>query len=684
MKYTMTKLPALLLLLAGIFLLALAACGPTSSTGTGGTGGLDPASAAYITIAAAERSTAVAANATATAQAAAVQGTAQAIHAQETQAAAIAQATAAQATVVSDDMTRMAVIATATRSRELDAADDARIEIELAARNSSLEAANAINAQIVADNQRRLDDDAQQRATDAKLQAARSILLMVVIALMSIVIFVTLVVIILDRFHKMRRREEAMKILQGGLPQPTQPQRAQIPATAAPRAPAVGLTVTTPNANGHSNGNGYGNGHPRLNALPPAQRTAILQDTAAQLHGLEANWQQFARWRQPDRVVIGVGVNGPIIFDLALLPHIFAAGASRKGKSSLVRVYLAYIATCGYNVVILNERSSDFAGLESMPNVMNLRGFTQAQRLSLAQNTFEAAVVEMNRRDQILHAAKIPTWREYLRQEPGEAPITFIFVDEFLELTQGETAARNALMSAALTISSQAGKFGLGIGLTATDPTQRALGDIGYSVIQNCARICLGVNNSYASVSVLGDGSAFGLPAGQFIAIDHDGQRHAGIGFNPSPNELTDYVTVNKPASIRPFPPALARVPRIVENGGGDGRADAGAAQGVAWPSNDAEQNRIIEDAQLIGTLTGSNRMARALDSRSAICEYLYEEGHIGWGRTGQNVRRVELALMYLADRGNEWAQMILAKSRSSAVTQEDSQLLMNMATVEA
>ncbi len=671
MKYT--NRPALfflLSLLAGSFLLV--ACGPTTtSTATTGTGGLDPASAAYITIAAAERATAIAVNATSTAQAASAQATSQAFTAQETQVASIAQATAAQATVVSDDMTRMAVIATATRSRELDAADDARIGIELAARTNALEAANQINQQIVADNQQRLDDDAHQRQMQMQLQAARSITLIVLISLLGIVFFVLLIVLIVDRFHRMRRREEALRLLQGTQPTAPQPQQPALPATAASsRGPAVGLTISAPNGNGHSNGHTN-----QLSALPPNQRTIQLQQTAAQLSGLRANWQEFARWRQPDKVVIGVGVNGPIVFDLSLLPHVFTAGATRKGKSSLLRVYLAYIATSGYNVIILNERSSDFAGLD-MPNVMNLRGFSQHQRLLLAQQTFEAAVEEMNRRDQILHAARVPTWREYLRQQPGEAPITFIFVDEFLELTQGDTTARSGLMSAALTLSSQAGKFGMGIGLNATDPTQRALGDIGYSVVQNCARICLGVNNTYASVSVLGDSSAFGLPAGQFVAIDHNGQRHAGIGFNPSPNELTTYVNANRPATTRPFPQALARVPRIIEQ-------PPTVQQDGGWDAADPELSRIMEDAHLISTLTGSGRIGRALDSRSAICEYLYEQGNIGWGRTGANVRRVELALMYMSDRGNEWAQMILANSRSSSLKEQDSQLINNLVAAE-
>lgn len=618
-----------LLLIAGIF---VAACAPAPTSLTG----------LQATVAAAQAATTEMqfAIAAATSDAAVV-----------TQQAADAMVT--QQAVVDADMTRTFAVATLERAQELDDDEDARVDLELANRRSALVAADQLNQQIVVDNQRRLSQAAAKRDQQNSIAYTRGLVLVGLMALLGIAMFAFLIASTADRFHRIRRREEALRILQG----PQQPRPApQLPATANGNGTGPGrLTISKPV-----------DPSMRISALPPQQRTQLLQQSAAQLTGHVANWDEFSRWRRPDKVVIGVGANGPVVFDLSLLPHVFAAGATRKGKSTLLRVLLAYLATSGYNVVILNERSSDFAGLSALPSVLNLRGFSAAQRLRLAQDAFAGAVEEMNRRDGILHAAGIPTWFEYLRQNPHEAPPVFLFVDEFLELAQGNRQAQDGLMRDALTISSQAGKFGIGIGLNATDPTQRALGDIGYSVIQNCARICLGVNNTYASVSVLGDASAFGLPAGQFIAIDHDGQRHAGIGFNPRPEQLSAYVRQYQPTAVRPFPVALAAVSRSLTVEETQDNLD----------TTDPELSRIVEDSQVIATLTGSGVIGRSADSRSAICQVLYDQGHIGWGRTGPNVKRVELALTYMASKGDQWAAAILAKSRTTTLTPEDAPLV--------
>ena len=646
--------------IAGMFLVV--SCGPApTGSGTGGAG--DAVAFALVTVAAAETAQAVSAQETA----AAVAGTAQAVAAAAAVATADAQATAAQATVDSADMTQAAVLATATEDMRLSNIDDQRVAIELEARKNDLKAAEQINQQIVADNQRRLDDEAARRAQEAQIAFYRSAVLIGLLALIGLATLGLIAMLMADRLHRMRRREEALRLLKeqgqpSSRPTTTQPAQAQITAGAGRATAAQGLTVSAP-----------AQPQPRVAALPPNQRTLLLQQAANSLSGMVANWQEFSRWNTRDQMVVGVGLNGPIVFDLALLPHIFTAGMTRKGKSTLLRVLLAYMATSGYNVVVLNERSSDFSGL-ALPNVMNIRGFSEAQRLRMVQETFAAAIVEMNRRDGILHAAGVSTWREYLRQQPHETPLMFLFVDEFLELTQGSRSTRNDLMSNALTLSSQAGKFGIGIGLNATDPTQRALGDIGYSVIQNCARICLGVNTTYASMSVLGDGSAFGLPSGQFIAIDHNGDRHAGIGFNPTAAQLQAYIQERKPEAMRPFPVALTAVSRSIT----EEEAEADLEE------TDPELSKIIEDSRIISTLSGSGRIGRSPDSRSAICEVLYEQGHIGWGRTGPNVRRVELALMYLASKGDRWADGILSSSRSTAVTLEDAGLVRSLKANDA
>ena len=70
--------------------------------------------------------------------------------------------------------------------------------------------------------------------------------------------------------------------------------------------------------------------------------------------------------------------------------------------------------------------------------------------------------------------------------------------------------------------------------------------------------------------------------------------------------------------------------------------------------------------------------------TRSAICEVLREQGHVGWGRTGPNVQRVELALNYLAAKGNGWAQGILSGRRSSAVGRAEAAAARGLAAEDA
>ena len=628
-------------LIAGMFVLVAAACAPPSSA---------TLTDLQVTVSAAQS------------------GTAQAQQAQQAAAAASREAATAQAgavatgqAIVDADMTRTFAVATLERAKELDADEDARVDLEIRNRESALVAAEQLNQQIVADNQRRLDQAAVKRDQQAAVAYTRSMVVIGFIALLGFVGFVFLIVAIIDRFHRMRRREEALRLLHGQQPTPA----TQLPPNTASNPGQLTISGPPP-ANAAPN--------VRLSALPPQQRTQLLQASAAALTGHTANWEEFARWRRTDQLIVGAGANGPIVFDLALLPHICVAGASRKGKSTLVRVLLTYLATMGYNVVVLNERSSDFAALRGLPSVLNLRGFSPAQRLRLAQDAFTAAVEEMNRRDRVLNAAGVPTWREYLRHNPHEAPPTILFVDEFLELAQGDRRVQDGLMKDVLTISTQAGKFGLGILANFTDPTQRALGDIGFGAIQNCARIALGLNSTYAAQSFLGDASAFGLPAGQFIAIDHNGERHAGIGFNPRPEQLSGYLRQHQPVNARPFPVALTAVSRSITVEETQDDLD----------TSDPELSRIIEDSQVIATLAGSNRIGRSADSRSAICETLYELGHIGWGRTGPNIRRVELALTYMASKGDNWAESILDKSRSTTLTQADRPLVERLRTVDA
>ncbi len=297
-------------------------------------------------------------------------------------------------------------------------------------------------------------------------------------------------------------------------------------------------------------------------ALPLVESMAQLPAVAGSASAPVADWVDFARWRSATQAPIGVADGRrPIVLDTRVSPHLFIAGSSRRGKTSGGLVpYVTWALVAGFNVVLLGERAADFGAFYSHPNATHLRAFSDEERVELTRTALESARREMERRDRVLHAARLNTWSELLRREPGEAGQLLIVVDEFLALaTMGGTAVGRSMMSNVASLTSQAGKFGIGVVLAATDPRREALGAMGYTAIKQCARMAFGFNDRGSSRSVLGDDAAFNLPPGTFVYEDMAGGRVRGSAFHPSAADVRSLLAT-RPIEPRALPDGLREI----------------------------------------------------------------------------------------------------------------------------
>lgn len=625
----MGKFP--IILLALIF---LAACAPSPTLS-------DPMTAAQVTIVVGATQTAQAVRATSEAGYIAATGTAAAATSTGVAAASTAEAAVATATHAS-------AMATATEDARLSQADQALVDIAVTVAQDNAAAAALLNQQVIQDNANRLAAEAVKRERSNLLAFIRGVVLIILLALSGFAILLLIGVMVFDRLDMAKQRRRALAILAGVAPAPSGSDKGNklisVTAPAAALPPGQPGRLTT--------------GQTPLAALPSNARSQVLRSQAVALRDYQADWGKWEGYRG-EKVIVGVGLDGPISFDPAVNPHMLWTGSSRRGKSTNAVVYLTSLIRLGYYVVILNERASDFAPLTGRPNVTNLRAFSDNQRLDLALEAMKAAVAEMERRDLILQFKGLNNWASLLQAEP-EAPPLFFLIDEAIELCQsGGQAYQDDLLNLIYKIASQAGKFSIGIGLCATDPTSRQLGSVGYGVIQQCGRVVFGFNSDSPSRSVLGDTSAVGLPPGQFIAVRGDGDRVAGVGFRADPPKLTGYLDRLAVPSV--IPPAT--VARLTGPG-----AYLKTVENEALQEKDPALARLMSDSNLIGRYSGSN-----LTSRTAIAERLRSDGYQGWGSTGENVKRVELALEYRARvMGDEWARQIIEDKSTTALAAED------------
>lgn len=403
----------------------------------------------------------------------------------------------------------------------------------------------------------------------------------------------------------------------------------------------------------------------RVEAAPGrVERIQVIQQTHNLLENRLTNWDMFVDWNSAETIPVGVTLDGPVLLDVRTSPHLGIFGSTRMGKSTGGLIPVAgWFLSRGAHVFFLNERASNFSPFYAHPNAIHLRAFTLAERAAIARQTIGSVLREMERRDGVLHRAGCDSWYELmdsgrLATEPelgGDYGQLVVVIDEFLSMTSTSSPAeRDDFMRNLVQLTSEAAKFGICLVVAATDPRRDALGRFGYTAMQQVTRMVFGFRAEGPSRSILGDNSAVNLPVGHFVLEVVSGERKAGIAFQPGADGMMKLLR-RRPVSYRPVPNFLT--PLLSTSTESLNEPLGGAVLNeYTEAARRGYGSQIVDDAQLVMRYADSG-----LQTRTAIARRLGEDGHVGWGSSGENVRRVEKALEYLSRyKGVVWAADIL------------------------
>lgn len=140
---------------------------------------------------------------------------------------------------------------------------------------------------------------------------------------------------------------------------------------------------------------------------------------------IDYGWLQDSGWTLP----IGVGLSGPVLHDFDKIPHMTIAGATRQGKTVLLKLILAHLISNHpeeVEIYIVDMKGGlEFGSYERMKQIKRV-----ASTVDEAGELFESVLSEMRRRMKI--------FRENEHTNILDTSLkrrTFIIVDEGAELT---------------------------------------------------------------------------------------------------------------------------------------------------------------------------------------------------------------------------------------------------------
>lgn len=322
-----------------------------------------------------------------------------------------------------------------------------------------------------------------------------------------------------------------------------------------------------------------------------------------------ANWDRFCNWQDPLNLPVGITLNRrhPVLINRDMSPHVLIFGKSGIGKTTcgLIPYALAMIKA-GVHTIIFNPQGSDFDTFRDMPGVTLLPRLTDDQAPGALTPLLDAAVAEIDRRDKILSQYGVSSWYE-LPPHAGQPGEFLIAIDEFLNMVA--TVRKSPLYKGTklddhfwlqlLRVTSRARKYGIFLGLTMTEPTQRLLGDDGMTVRGQMSRLGFHMDNAAASFSILDRPRNFpngstGLPMGQFVA-SVNGQTTQTIAFRPSKSQVKDFLLNHVPRPT-PLPEQLTDVVATMALPRGAGWTPEADALNDFFVSGD--RRPLLEDGQ--------------------------------------------------------------------------------------
>ncbi len=610
-----------LTLLITLLLIALAGCAP------GGTAVYQPQVNCYIPPGSAPEAVATLttrcqqdAQATIAAQAQATrqvqEGTAQANQEATAQAVAIAESTAVAAAATSENLTFRATemamqfeVANATGTAQANQMWLSATGTAVAVQASALATAEAQRAENVAmvqrDTQQML---ANQRAREAFWNAAYpwivTVVLLVLVCGTGFWLFLQwrnrqpVMQVVIDNGNGMRQSIPIIRDAQGGYRH---------------------LPGTLPHQGG------------RL-ALGPGDE--VQAETAV----AKPDFNLLLGWQDQLRLPIGLDADTgePILINRSQNPHLLIAGKSGAGKttSGLLPFTLANWGA-GIHVVLINGGGADFNSFTQAQNVTVFPKMPEAELIEPLTRFLNAAVNEMQRRDEVLSAYNVPNWYQ-LPARTGQPGEILIVIDEFLDiikaaeqivsqaqLEQDSDRIRfiqhqvKTMWHRMLTITAKARKFGICLNITLTDPTRELIGAEGMSLRRQMAKIAFRMASAASSRSILEadkiDGfpkGSVGMPTGHFV-YNIDGNIGHGVGFYPSAADIQTFFR-SRHVPDNPLP---GRILDAVPDGERSWVVTGGG--GLALPPQVNMRSQVEQDARafdvVIEQATSLNDLARHL-----------------------------------------------------------------------
>ncbi len=232
------------------------------------------------------------------------------------------------------------------------------------------------------------------------------------------------------------------------------------------------------------------------------------------------------------RCTLGLGADGPVTIDLVRDgPHALIGGTTGSGKSELLRVMIASLATNhdadAVNLVLIDYKGgSAFDACAQLPHTVGLVTDLDAGLGARALRALHAEVRHRERRLRIAGVGDLPGYAAARRTDPALAPLPrlVVVIDEFATLATDLPMFLDALVSVA--------QRGRSLGIHLVLATQRPHGAISEAIRTNTnIRIALRVLDPADSTDVLGDPAAAHLPR------HRPGQGYVRLG----PDDLTAF-----------------------------------------------------------------------------------------------------------------------------------------------
>ena len=273
-------------------------------------------------------------------------------------------------------------------------------------------------------------------------------------------------------------------------------------------------------------------------------------------------------WQDQLRLPIGLDADTgqPILINRSQNPHLLIAGKSGAGKStSGIIPYTLANWGAGIHVVLINGGGADFNSFTQAQNVTVFPKMPESELIEPLTRFLNAAVNEVQRRDEVLSAYNVPNWHQ-LPAHAGQPGEFLIVIDEFLDIIKAaEQIVSQAQMEKdadrirfiqyqvktmwhrMLTITAKARKFGIFLNITLTDPTRELIGAEGMSLRRQMAKIAFRMASADSSRKILEankiDGfpkGSVGMPNGHFV-YNIDGEIGHGVGFYPSAADIQTF-----------------------------------------------------------------------------------------------------------------------------------------------